>query len=420
MQSELDFKENTTVMTPQEHVRTLLQEIGKGLYEKDHLLALGLLCAISGESFFLLGMPGTAKSEVSRRLKLVFKDATSFEYLMSRFSTPDEIFGPVSIRKLKDADIYERQIEDYLPDADVVFLDEIWKAGPAIQNSLLTVLNEKIYKNGKTTIKLPMKLLVAASNEIPEAGSGLEALWDRFIVRSISECVKKEDNFYQLMRKTSSDVPQIPDYLLITTDLYANWQKQIQDVTISKDILLYLTQLRKLLAQKDEEDHNIYISDRRWTKIGKLLRTSAFLNGRKEIIWSDLLLLRHCIWNEVKEIPRVTKDVLSAATYSEYKALTAVEHQLNTISKQRVWRVPYEGQRLDAKSQETKDLLPNIGKELEEAAGSIMAGIDRLSQDDNLFISDFDWKLVATHTNDLKNRINMNRKKLNDEKVRFS
>ena len=407
-------------MNPQEHVKTLLQEISKGLYEKDHLLALGLLCAISGESFFLLGLPGTAKSEVSRRLKLVFKDATSFEYLMSRFSTPDEIFGPVSIRKLKDADIYERQIEDYLPDADVVFLDEIWKAGPAIQNSLLTVLNERIYKNGKTTIKLPMKLLVAASNEIPEAGSGLEALWDRFIVRSISECVKKEDNFYQLMRKTSSDVPQIPDNLLITTDLYANWQKQIQDVTISKDILLYLTQLRKLLAQKDEEDHNIYVSDRRWTKIGKLLRTSAFLNGRKEIIWSDLLLLRHCIWNEVSEIPRVTKDVLSAATYSEYKALTAVEHQLNTISKQRVWRVPYEGQRLDAKSQETKDLLPNIGKELEEAAGSIMAGIDRFRQDDNLFISDFDWKLVDTHTNDLKNRINTNRKKLNDEKVRFS
>ena len=407
-------------MNPQEHVKTLLQEISKGLYEKDHLLALGLLCAISGESFFLLGLPGTAKSEVSRRLKLVFKDATSFEYLMSRFSTPDEIFGPVSIRKLKDADIYERQIEDYLPDADVVFLDEIWKAGPAIQNSLLTVLNERIYKNGKTTIKLPMKLLVAASNEIPEAGSGLEALWDRFIVRSISECVKKEDNFYQLMRKTSSDVPQIPDNLLITTDLYANWQKQIQDVTISKDILLYLTQLRKLLAQKDEEDHNIYVSDRRWTKIGKLLRTSAFLNGRKEIIWSDLLLLRHCIWNEVSEIPRVTKDVLSAATYSEYKALTAVEHQLNTISKQRVWRVPYEGQRLDAKSQETKDLLPNIGKELEEAAGSIMAGIDRFRQDDNLFISEFDWNLVSTHTNDLKNRINLNRKKLNDEKVRFS
>ena len=418
MQSELDFKEQN--METHQHIKALLNEICNGLYEKDHLLALGLLCAISGESFFLLGLPGTAKSEVSRRLKLVFRDATSFEYLMSRFSTPDEIFGPVSIRKLKDADVYERQIENYLPDADVVFLDELWKAGPAIQNSLLTVLNEKIYKNGKATIKLPMKLLVAASNEIPEAGSGLEALWDRFIVRAISECVKKESNFYQLMQKTTSEEPQVSEALLISSELYSTWQKQIQEVTISKEILLYLTQLRKLLSQKDEEEHYIYVSDRRWTKIGKLLRTSAFLNGRKQIIWSDLLLLRHCIWNQVEEIPRITKDILSAVTYSEYKNILAIENQLNTISKHRIWRVPYEGQRIDADSQKTKALLPGIEKELEQAAGMVMAGIDKFSHDDNLFISDFDWKLVETHKNDLKNRINGIRTKLQNEKNRFS
>ena len=418
MQSELDFKEQN--MGTQQHIKAILNEISRGLYEKDHLLALGLLCAISGESFFLLGLPGTAKSEVSRRLKLVFRDATSFEYLMSRFSTPDEIFGPVSIRKLKDADVYERQIENYLPDADVVFLDELWKAGPAIQNSLLTVLNEKIYKNGKTTIKLPMKLLVAASNEIPEAGSGLEALWDRFIVRAISECVKKENNFYQLMQKTTSEEPQVSEALLNTSELYRTWQKQIQEVTISKEILLYLTQLRKLLGQKDEEEHYIYVSDRRWTKIGKLLRTSAFLNGRKQIIWSDLLLLRHCIWNQVEEIPRITKDVLSAITYTEYKNILSVENQLNTIGKHRVWRVPYDGQRIDAESQKTKELLPDIERELEEAAGMVMAGIDKFSHDDNLFISDFDWKLVEAHKKDLINRIDTNRQKLQNEKIRFS
>lgn len=87
-------------MAVKEQIENLLSEIGKGLYEKDHLLALGILCAVAGESYFLLGLPGTAKSEVSRRLKMIFKDATSFEYLMSRFSTPDEIFGPVSIKKL--------------------------------------------------------------------------------------------------------------------------------------------------------------------------------------------------------------------------------------------------------------------------------------------------------------------------------
>lgn len=164
--------------TPREHIAQLIEWMSQGVYEKEQIIAVALLCAVAGENLFLLGPPGTAKSMVASRLKMAFKDGKSFDYLMSRFSTPDEIFGPVSISRLKNEDRYERLTAGYLPEADVVFLDEIWKAGPSIQNTLLTVINEHIFHNGGQIMRTPMKALIAASNELPAKDEGLEALWE--------------------------------------------------------------------------------------------------------------------------------------------------------------------------------------------------------------------------------------------------
>lgn len=306
-------------MNIRQHIQTLLTQTSQGLYEKDHIIALAILCAISGESLFLLGPPGTAKSEIARRLKKIFLDASAFEYLMSRFSIPDEVFGPVSLQKLKTEDTYERKIEGFLPAATIVFLDEIWKAGPAIQNALLTVLNEKIYRNGRQTIHLPMKCLIAASNELPAENEGLEALWDRFLVRVISNCINDERTFYEMLTMTDMPSITIPQELLLTDELLMRWQKQINSVKVPNHILKAITIIRKELvvsSKEEKSDHlDYYISDRRWRKNIRILRTSAFLNGRTEVDRTDLFLLVHTLWNKVTCIDNILRIVSSSLFY---------------------------------------------------------------------------------------------------------
>lgn len=298
-------------------ISLLLKKLNDGVYEKEEVIALSLLSSVAGESIFLLGAPGVAKSLVARRLKYAFKDGQSFEYLMNRFSTPDEIFGPVSISKLKDSDKYERITENYLPKATVVFLDEIWKAGPSIQNALLTVLNEKIYRNGDQEIKVPMKALISASNELPSKGEGLEALWDRFLVRLIVDGVKDKQHFNDMISKTlNSYSDTIDDGLKITNKAYEHYNTEIDKIEIPENVFNVIHVIRgyiELHNQKEEnKEKQIYISDRRWRKIVRLLRTSAFLNDRKAVDLMDCFLIKHCLWNEAEQIQTVSQFVNDA------------------------------------------------------------------------------------------------------------
>ena len=311
-------------MTVKPKITELLKRLNDGVIEKEEVIALSLLSSVAGESIFLLGAPGVAKSLVARRLKYAYKDGSSFEYLMNRFSTPDEIFGPVSISQLKDHDKYERIVKNYLPTATVVFLDEIWKAGPSIQNALLTVLNEKIYRNGEQEIQVPMKALISASNELPSKGEGLEALWDRFLVRLIVEGVKDKQSFNDMISKTlNSYSDTVVEALKISDDEYKKWNKQIDEIEIPENVFNVIHVIRSFIEQHNQREENkenpIYISDRRWRKIVRLMRTSAFLNDRKAVDLMDCFLIQHCIWNEVEQIPAVSqyvKDAIQKHGYS--------------------------------------------------------------------------------------------------------
>ena len=168
-------------------------------------MRLALLCAVAGENIFLLGPPGTAKSMISRRIRDAFGEKTPyFEYLMNEFSTPDEIFGAVKLKGL-DEGVYEKNTTGYLPEAEIAFLDEIWKSGPAILNTLLNIINEKQFRNGNEMQETPLQLLIAASNELPREKAGLEALYDRFTVRVPVEPINNEEAFFSMCEHGGDD-----------------------------------------------------------------------------------------------------------------------------------------------------------------------------------------------------------------------
>ena len=288
-------------------IERIIEALNKDLYEKDKAIRMALLSALAGESIFLLGPPGVAKSMIARRLKYAFSEARSFEYLMGKFSTPDEVFGPVSIRKLKDEDKYERLTEKYLPGANIVFLDEIWKASPPIQNALLTVLNEKIYRNGEQEFHVDIRGLVSASNELPLKGEGLDALWDRFLIRLVVKNIDSEALFNKMLMLPSAykkeEFVEAGDRF--DRDDYDRCEAMIDEIGLPPHILGLLNHLRRSVRERNataEPEEQMYISDRRWRKMARLLRTSAFLNGRKDVDLMDCFLMADCMWDQMHQM----------------------------------------------------------------------------------------------------------------------
>ncbi len=292
-------------MSLQARITSVIEHISKDMHEREDIIALTFLGALSSQNTFLYGPPGTAKSLISRRIACAFETPNYFEHLMNRFSTPEELFGPVSIKALKE-DHYTRKTNKYLPTADFAFLDEIWKSSPAILNTLLTMINEKTFKNGDTVEQTPLKALVAASNETPVENQGLEALYDRFIIRLIVGPITQKSNFEALINtKPTQAKIELSQKLQITNSEWQSWLDKINKVTLSSETLLIIHAIRHELLSKSEE-LGLYVSDRRWQKVAQLLRASAFFNDRKETNHSDALLISHCIWTKEENRQSVT------------------------------------------------------------------------------------------------------------------
>lgn len=324
-------------------IQTLLNQLNHGLVEREATLKTALLTMLAGENLVLIGPPGTGKSLIARRIAESFshsgeedKNPDYFEYLLTKFSTPEEIFGPLSITELK-ADRFRRNTAGYLPTVKIAFLDEIFKASSSILNALLTILNERIYHNGSEPQKVSMQALIAASNELPTDQEELSALYDRFLVRGFVDYVS-QDNLPRLFEK---EEPRPALSKLTEVDL-DSIKDSAKSVTIPPEIV---QAMQRIWAQHKEifkEDRREGLSDRRLKKVIKLLCVSAATNGRSEVDLSDVFLLKDCLWNhqtnalKVRELILKTlqsfsrpvpqsQNLLSSAIHNAYNALPTYE-----------------------------------------------------------------------------------------------
>ncbi|MBK7236699.1 MAG: AAA family ATPase [Sterolibacteriaceae bacterium] len=267
-------------------LRSLIDALSHGLVERTTPVRLALLAALTGEHLLLIGPPGTAKSELARRLHRAFRDAAYFERLLTRFSVPEELFGPLSIAALEQ-DRYERQTAGFLPQATIAFIDEVFKANSAILNALLTLLNEREFDNGAQRIACPLISVIGASNEVPQ-DEALAAFHDRFLLR-LSIVPVSDAGFPVLLRLPSDSTFAVDPALQIAPTELSAFAAAIDAVSLPEPIVELIAQLRGHLA-----GHDIAVSDRRWHKTVRLLKASALSNGRDAVgIW-DLWLTQFC------------------------------------------------------------------------------------------------------------------------------
>lgn len=343
-------------------------EVGSMYLERDDQITGLQLAMLAGEHVLFLGPPGTAKSATVVELTRRITGANYFETLLTRFSAPEEMFGPVSIQGLQQ-DRYERRFEGYLPWAHIGFADEVFKANSAILNSILTLMAERKYKSGVQVVHSPLVTLVGASNETPQEDE-LAALYDRFMLRYITQYVSPANVVNLLRPSTGSNAGN-------TSLTLAEWEtarKEVLTVEVSEAILEEVAKLKSTMSAK-----GYTASDRRWRASVRLLQACAYLEGRDKVNSDDLFIYGRVLWDDMKDAKAVADEVgkiINPAMQEVLEHIDAVEKLLVEFVD-----ASNEEDRITAKQKinKHKDSLKkiNAGKKGEEAIIAIDGKVQR-------------------------------------------
>jgi len=273
----------------------LIDGLKRRFVGRDEVIDLIALAVVAGEHLFLHGPPGTAKSALIRQ----FARGVSgeyFEYLLTRFSEPNEIFGPIDLARLREGTV-ATVTAGMLPEAEFVFLDELFNANSAVLNNLLTVLNERVYRRGAETHRLPLLSLFSASNHLPD-DDALRALFDRFLLRCHVDNLRPEAMPQLLAAGWALENP-VPLEAGVSAEDLRQLSRQVYSVNLQPVEERYADLAFKV------RDLGVALSDRRAVKILKLVAASALLCGRDRAAPSDLWVFRY-VWDREEQIGPLT------------------------------------------------------------------------------------------------------------------
>jgi MoxR-like ATPase len=276
-------------MTVRDRLRRVRSELAQLFLEREAVIDGALVALLAGHHVLLIGPPGTAKSMLADELCRRLDGAHYFQWLLTKFTAPEELFGAVSLRAL-EADEYRRVTTQKLPEAHIAFLDEVFKANSSILNSILTLMNERRFHNGRAVVDVPLISLFGASNELPEDDE-LQALYDRFLLRFVVEYIADDFRFLRMLQAR----PAGPRTALTLADL-RSIQAAVRAVDVPQHVFRSLADIRRELGRKQ-----IVASDRRYQHAVGLLQSHAYLCDRDAVCEDDLFFLENVLWHDPNE-----------------------------------------------------------------------------------------------------------------------
>ncbi|MEV6667264.1 AAA family ATPase [Streptomyces nigra] len=367
--------------TTAEKLRTIVSELSERFYERDDVVRTLVVTLLAGQHSLMLGPPGTAKSELARDLTSRVEGASYWEILLSKFTSPTRMFGPIDVAALARGE-YRQVYEGRATTAHVAFMDEIFKCSTAALNETLGYLNERIYhpENGGEPIRCPLIGAITASNELPDADDSA-AIYDRLLVRIEIGYLTDPSNFAALVRSAvRAPAPASTPTTIHLSELQEAVTTTVPAVEVPDAMVDAICTLRAALRRKE-----LIASDRRWRQAVGLLQASAYLDGRTEVTETDLSILTHVLWNSPAERPVVEREVLHLVNPDAKEALDLAD----TLDELETQLDAMAGQSREALSdwviKNAHNKLATAGKRLEQlrseaaGAGRSTTTIDRVT-----------------------------------------